>query len=97
MIQQPKWGQATWGITVEPRDGVIPEISGPYLPASRRDLRTRPGPDLPASRRDLRSTAHHQGQEWSSGQGLLSSDTGADEVEMLLVPKHIFSILPFPT
>ena len=31
MIQQPKWGQATWGITAEPRDGVIPEISGPDL------------------------------------------------------------------
>lgn len=62
-----------------------------------RDLRTRPGPDLPASRRDLWSTAHHQGQEWGSGQDLLSLDIGADEVEMLLVPKHIFSILPFPT
>lgn len=27
-IQHPNWRQATWGITTEPRNGVIPEVSG---------------------------------------------------------------------
>ena len=46
MIQQPKWGQATWGITAEPRDGVIPEISGPDLDQTSLPPGEISGPDL---------------------------------------------------